>query len=167
MLEVSLITAVPLLTLLGVATFIDLRSHLIPNAFSLGGAVVGLIVQGSIAGPAGILAGCAGFVLCLVCFLPFYVSGGMAAGDVKLMATVGAFLGPLAGLAACFSTLIIGSVIALACLVHASAIRSLAGDVAAARTTDPGARIPYAGAIAAGTFGVVALSGAGITTGAF
>ena len=48
----------------------------------VGGGVAGL---GSAAG--GWLVGCAAF-------LPFFLLGGMGAGDVKLMAALGAWVGP-------------------------------------------------------------------------
>ena len=46
-------------------------------------------------------------------FLPLYAARGMAAGDVKLMATVGLFLGPAETLYACILTWCVGGVMAL------------------------------------------------------
>lgn len=164
--EISFITAVPLLTLLWVATVIDQRSHRIPNVLSLGGALIGLVIQLNAAGPAGVLAGVLGVVICVVCLLPFYAAGGMAAGDVKLMGAVGAFLGPLLGFAAVICTLVAGSVIALIC-VACSHLPQFSGGEAMRLQAGPGARIPYAGAIAAGTTTVVLLHLFGVTTGVF
>jgi len=162
--EISIIAAVPLLCLLGAATLIDWRSRTIPNALSLGGAALGLIVQAAVAGPAGLVVGVAGFALCLVCFLPFYMSGGMAAGDVKLMAAVGVFLGPLAGFVACAGTLIVGALLGLICLGYESLMRLTKGQKADMKA-GLRARIPYAGAIATGTAGVLLLPALGITLG--
>lgn len=159
--------AVPMLSILAVATMTDLRRQQIPNVLSLGGAVVGLATQVSLFGPSGLAVGIFGWTLCLICLLPFYMTGGMAAGDVKLMATVGAFLGPVGGFAACLCTLAAGFVISLCCLgwygsrVVAHNVRQ-ATDPAdpsvqhgqASRVTFAG-KIPYAGAIALGATIVV------------
>jgi prepilin peptidase CpaA len=164
--EISIIAAVPLLSLLGAATLIDWRSRTIPNALSLGGAALGLIVQLTLAGTPGLLAGIAGFAVCMVCFLPFYVSGGMAAGDVKLMAAVGVFLGPLGGFVACIGTLIVGAVLGMICLGYESLNRLRAGQAAEVHA-GLRARIPYAGAIATGTSVVLVLAALGVTPGVF
>ena len=153
--EFQIITAVPLLVLLAIATLIDWREHSIPNALSLGGALFGFILQASMNGPIGLVVAASGWGLCLVCFLPFYMSGGMAAGDVKLMAAVGAFLGPIGGISACVCTLVVGALIGLVCLGYESLLRSSGSgshaSPAAALRSGLRARIPYAGAIAAGT----------------
>jgi Flp pilus assembly protein protease CpaA len=49
----------------------------------------------------------------LLLFLPFYALGGMGAGDVKLMAAVGTFLGPMNALLAAVFSLIAGGVLAM------------------------------------------------------
>ena len=153
---------VPLLLILGAATLLDWREHKIPNVLTFGAALFGLILQGSLNGPAGLGLAAAGWIVCLVCFLPFYVNGGMAAGDVKLMAAVGAFIGPAAGIFACLFTLIAGGLIGLASIACVWSARQLASssseagiDLRAALRT----RIPYAGAIAAGTSFVLLVPG--------
>ena len=164
--DIGFITTVPLLTLLGVATLIDQRSHRVPNMFSFGGALIGLVIQLNVAGPSGVLAGVLGVLVCLVCFLPFYAVGGMAAGDVKLMGAVGAFLGPLLGFAAALCALVAGSVIAVICVAYGRVTQDTGGEAMSVQA-GPGARIPYAGAIAAGTTTLVLLHLLGVTTGVF
>ncbi len=51
-------------------------------------------------------------------FIPFYALGGMGAGDVKLMAAVGAFLGLLDTLLAAGLTLAAGSVMGVFVLFY-------------------------------------------------
>jgi prepilin peptidase CpaA len=152
--EFEIITAAPLLVLLAVATLIDWRKHRVPNSLSLGAALIGLLVQTSLSGPTGLAVAAGGWIVCLVCFLPFYVSGGMAAGDVKLMAAVGTFLGPMGGVVACVVTLVVGALIGLLCLGYEALLGASQGQ---AGGLDEGlrAKIPYAGAIAAGTALVV------------
>jgi prepilin peptidase CpaA len=146
------LVVIPLLLILSVATLIDQRTRKVPNVLSFGGALFGIILQGTINGGPGIALAAGGWLLCLACFLPLYVSGGMAAGDVKLMAAVGAFVGPVTGIAACLFTMIAGAIIGIASviLVRRSLSATRGEDLSLLRCARQ-ARIPYAGAIAAGT----------------
>jgi leader peptidase (prepilin peptidase)/N-methyltransferase len=79
-------------------TFIDIDHKIIPDRFSLGGIVVGLITAGFtqvgwVDSLIGIAVGGGG--LLLVALLYFKATGveGMGMGDVKLLAGLGAFLG--------------------------------------------------------------------------
>lgn len=147
---------IPLLVLLGVATFFDWSTNTIPNVLTFGGAVFALVLQGTLNGIPGLGLGIAGWLICLACFLPLYMGGGMAAGDVKLIAAVGAFVGPVFGLGACLYSLIAGGLIGLVCIVFARARAGTAApDHASAIRTVLKTRIPYAGAIAAGTSFIV------------
>jgi prepilin peptidase CpaA len=76
-----------------IATASDLRTHRIPNWLTLGGVCVVLGAQAVHAGWAGIGDGLLGLLAGLLLLLPFYAKGGMAAGDVKLLAAVGAGVG--------------------------------------------------------------------------
>ena len=84
-----------LLVLLLLAAFIDWRSYRIPNWLTLGGAAVALAYSAwaPSAQAVGFWWALGGLALGLVLMLPFYLLGVMGAGDVKLMAMVGAFLG--------------------------------------------------------------------------
>lgn len=169
----DVVVAVPLLSILALASMIDLQYRRIPNALSLGGAVIGLAAQAELLGPRGLVIGATGWAVCLVCFLPFYVGRAMAGGDIKLMAAAGAFLGPLHGFAACLLTLVAGAVIAFLCLswlrvmdllrcgVYATGQEVRGASPHCSRSVD--AKIPYAGAIAIGTT-IVVLRPALLTT---
>lgn len=85
-----------LLLMLALAAAIDSRSHRIPNWLVLSGAVYALIYN-TVLPPwhnGTVLFPLAGLGLGLLLFLPLYLMRAMGAGDVKLMAMVGAFLGP-------------------------------------------------------------------------
>jgi prepilin peptidase CpaA len=94
--------------LTAVAAFQDLRTGLIPNRVVLAGAIVGLGVSWTSAavsgGGSGLLSavGLSLLGLVLVGAVPMllYRAGGIGGGDVKLLATVGAVLGPYMGLEA-------------------------------------------------------------------
>ncbi|WP_342245875.1 A24 family peptidase [Pseudomonas sp. OTU5201] len=107
------ILAVVLLGLLGVAVACDLRRHRIPNLLVLLGIALGLAGQSYADGLAGLGNGGLGLSIGFAAFLPLYAVGGMAAGDVKLMAMVGAFLTPFAALSAALSCLVAGGLCGL------------------------------------------------------
>jgi prepilin peptidase CpaA len=102
-----------LFSLLFSATISDLVRSKIPNVISIGGIAAGFICQAWFMGVDGLLSGFLGMLVGLVLFLPFYALRGMAAGDVKLMAMVGTFVGPKIVLVCIASTLIMGMILAL------------------------------------------------------
>ena len=80
--------------ILATAVFSDLRWHRIPNWLSLLGLVTGLVLQTLVHGAHGLISGGLGAGVGLACFAPFYLLRAMGAGDVKLLAAVGTFMGP-------------------------------------------------------------------------
>lgn len=106
----SLFAIVVLLGLLGIAVVSDLRHHRIPNFLILVGLGLGLAGQAYSAALAGLGYGVLSMLIGFAIFLPMYVLGGMAAGDVKLMAMVGAFLTPYDVLSAALFSLIAGGI---------------------------------------------------------
>ena len=100
-----------MLTILGVAVLCDLQDRRIPNQLVIVGLLLGLIGQTGLAAGGGLTIAASGALVGLLCLLPFYMSGGLGAGDVKLMAMCGAFLGPLHASAAAVASLLVGGVI--------------------------------------------------------
>jgi prepilin peptidase CpaA len=96
-----------------VACMTDLRRRRIPNILTLGGAVAGLVFSVVTAGGNGAITSLEGWALGLVLWLPFYALRGMGAGDVKLLACVGAWVGPAAVLHVAIYASIAGAVLAL------------------------------------------------------
>ncbi|MDD5036941.1 MAG: A24 family peptidase [Methylococcaceae bacterium] len=88
----SVPTAV-LSSILILAAVIDMRQHRLPNILTASAAVLGIILRCWLQGWSGLWDGLAGFSTGLMLFLPFYAGRWMGAGDVKLMAAVGTFLG--------------------------------------------------------------------------
>ncbi len=144
----------------GVAAIIDLGTRRVPNVLTMTMASMGIIAAAAGVGRIGVTAACAGCVLGAVLMLPGHVLGATGAGDVKLLAAVGALLGPALTLRAFVGTVIAGGVIALVVAVHRgrlrrtlNATRRLAvGNAGAAEIEDPkaGNRFAYAPAIAIG-----------------
>src|SRR5437762_8698439 len=81
-----------------VACVFDLRSRRIPNVLTLGAALVAFIASGLAGGSSALGASLAGWALAAAIWLPCYLLGGMGAGDVKLMAAIGAWLAPAAAI---------------------------------------------------------------------
>jgi prepilin peptidase CpaA len=90
----------------------DVKKRRIPNRLTGAALLIGIVVQWSMLGKAGLLAACAGLLIGGALLLPGWLMGFTGAGDVKLMAAVGAWLGPGAALLATLLSLIAGGVLA-------------------------------------------------------
>ncbi|MDQ3349266.1 MAG: A24 family peptidase [Acidobacteriota bacterium] len=144
------------------ATIIDIRSRRIPNALtaSMTGVGLGLALSGlSGVSPAASLAG---LIVGLMLMMPGHMMGATGAGDVKLMAAVGAILGIQLVVTAFLFTAIAGGVLAVAVAVRR---RRLAATLAGTgrmisaptdlrrevREASPVSRFAYGPAIAIGS----------------
>lgn len=157
----------PSVVVLAIATVTDLRSRRIPNwlvlPFLAGGFAAGVWAHGW----HGLLTSFLGFamgaaVLGVLCWM-----GGMGMGDVKLLAAIGAWVGPRQLLTAVVMISLIGGVLALVWMVSkgvvgeafagaaellASASRRGIAPHAELTLSNPRSRsMPYAPAIALGT----------------
>ena len=111
-----------LIAMVTIAAFTDLRSRRIPNVLVAAGLAAALMLHVFLPGgsPKAWLFGMlVGFAL----FLPFYLVRGMAAGDVKLMTAVGAFVGPQMALQIALATFLIGGIWALAMILFKGKLR--------------------------------------------
>ena len=76
------------------AAVFDLRLHRIPNYLTVPAALLGLAYHALLPGGWGILTSLAGFALGFLFLLLPWILGGGGMGDVKLLAALGAWLGP-------------------------------------------------------------------------
>jgi prepilin peptidase CpaA len=76
-----------------IASVTDVWKFKIHNALTLPLLATGLIYHGAVGGWAGLGNSVLGMLFGFGCLVVFFVMGGMGAGDVKLMAAVGAWLG--------------------------------------------------------------------------
>jgi prepilin peptidase CpaA len=105
------------------ATVADWRTRRIPNALTFGAAAVALAFAAATGGVAGGLWSLAGFGLGLAIFLPLFALRALGGGDVKLLAAIGAWLGPsLVGWVAIYGA-IAGGALAVPWLVWRGRLR--------------------------------------------
>jgi prepilin peptidase CpaA len=158
-----------LLFLLTAAVATDLKSRRIPNLMLWPALSFALVLHMSNGGIDGLITAAGGAALGLAMLLPLYAIGGMGAGDVKLLGIVGSFLGPWGAVVAGMATMMAGAVFGIIVIVwrsvrpvlelHIVQFLSLANNGAGAtsvshalRRRNGDTKIPYAPAIAAGTF---------------
>jgi prepilin peptidase CpaA len=153
------------LAMLAAACGFDLRSNRIPNAITFAGMATGLVLA-ALPGGIGLAAASAGLAVGGGAPFILYRVGALGAGDVKLMAAVGAFTGWPRILAVLLAIAIAGGVASIATALVAGRLRAVLANVrdglyltlvsAFARQRGPvpftvsSQRVPYAVAIAAG-----------------
>jgi prepilin peptidase CpaA len=122
-----------LLGLLAVACLIDVRSFKIPNWLTFGGAAFALIYSAVVpfSDGEGFIWSLGGLAAGLAIMLPAYALRVMGAGDVKLMAMVGAFLGLTPTVYAALFVFVCGGVLAMGHAVLRGALLRLTGNVKA------------------------------------
>ena len=167
--QLSGITTVALLVMLVSAVMTDVREHRIPNTLVMMVISLGLISQLIMSGVSGLMFWVGGAAMGFLIFLPFYIKGGMGAGDVKLMAAVGSVLGIQGAIVASALSLVAGLPLALGIAFHRHLQSRRSATLVAAtghldsEKVDTGEkffsrstreqRIPYAAAIAIGSAG--------------
>ena len=155
------------LALVGIAAVVDIRTRRIPNLLTFGGAAVGLLYQAWAGGWHGLGQGASGWAVGVALLFPMFFLRGMGAGDVKLLAAVGAWFGPVAVLRVGLYAVCAGGVLALVIGARAGYLGKafanlwslfgfwrMAGLQPAPGMTledASGPRLPYGVAIAAGT----------------
>jgi prepilin peptidase CpaA len=96
-----------------VSAVIDFRTRRLPNPLTLGIALSGVLVAAAGYGAVTLPGALLGFAAGLVIMLPSHVVGATGAGDVKLLAAFGTFLGPKMVVLAFLYTAIAGGVLAV------------------------------------------------------
>lgn len=81
-------------TLLALACITDLRTRRIPNVLTFSAAALAVLFHLTTGGVTAAGWSLAGYALGALLFFPMFALRGMGAGDVKLLAAIGAWLGP-------------------------------------------------------------------------
>lgn len=175
----ELLPALALLLVLGLAVFHDIAARRIPNKLILAGACAAFALHAFLPAGAGLFAtpagarglgfALAGFGLGLVLLMPFYALRTMGAGDVKLMAVIGAFTGPAGVAGAVLLTMIAGGVLAIAVTLWSGQLAAVmlnlqqmlrgAAGMKLAPPSQATGKLPYAVAIGCGTLLQLSLAG--------
>ena len=96
------------------ACLTDIRSRRIPNTLTLGGAAAAFVFHLINGGLVALGGAAAAWAIGLLLFLPFFALRGIGGGDVKLLAGLGAWIGPAMTVWLAFWAAIAGGVFALA-----------------------------------------------------
>lgn len=127
---VNLYLDLVLLLLVVAAAVNDLATRRIPNRLLMAGWFCAFLLYLLAPAPgAAILTALGGAGVGLLMFLPLYCLRGMAAGDVKLMATVGAFIGPQEAFQTGIMTWCIGGVMGLLIIIGKGRLRMAFANV--------------------------------------
>lgn len=122
-------TQVLLAALVLTAGVYDIRFRRIPNWLVLAGLVAGFAWNVGTSGIQGLILAAEGMGLALLIYLPLYAIRAMGAGDVKLMAAVGAVTGPRTWFLIFLCTAILGGVLALALVLWNGRLRTTIWNV--------------------------------------
>lgn len=116
----------------------DLRSRRIPNRLVLTLAIAGIVYSAiSTQTVSGLGSSFGGMATGLVCWLPFYVLGWLGAGDVKMFAASGAWLGPMKALEGSLIAALLGAVLAVMWMLRVRGFRNSLETLSIA-TSSPG-----------------------------
>jgi prepilin peptidase CpaA len=160
--QMAIAAGVVFTAILAVAALSDIRTRRIPNAIVLSLAVLGLAFCVSTQGVLpGLTKSVEGMFVGLACWIPFYALGWLGAGDVKLYAAAGAWLGPSSAVEGALIGALAGAVLALLWMVKAFGVRQTSETLGLASSTPRilsprqdrsgrSSRLPYGVAIAAG-----------------
>jgi prepilin peptidase CpaA len=103
---------IALLVALG-ACIIDIRRRRIPNILTFGAAAAAMAFHAGSGHAAGLLQSVEGWLVGAAIFFVPFALGGLGAGDVKLLAALGAWVGPLDALWIGLYTGVAGGILAL------------------------------------------------------
>ncbi|MCZ8521586.1 MULTISPECIES: A24 family peptidase [Paenibacillus] len=145
--EQLMLTDAVLLAVLAVCVVTDIRSRRIYNLVIAPGLLAALALQTVLGGWGGLMEALMGFAAGLGILLIPYLLGGIGAGDVKLLALVGAFKGTAFVLTASLYMALAGGVMALLVLLLRKGAKMRLQRVYAALCSLRAGVMPSAGAL--------------------
>jgi len=112
-----------------VASGFDVATRRIPNALTLGGAAAALAFHFFTGGLSALGSSLLGLTVGLLLFFPLFALGGLGAGDVKLLACLGAWLGPAGALWTAMYAAMAGGVLAIVVMLLRGYVREGAANI--------------------------------------
>ena len=112
-----------------VACITDVRARRIPNVLTFGAALAAIGAGAATGGFTGAGSAIAGWVVGVAVFFVPFALRGLGAGDVKLMAALGAWLGPADALWLGVYTALAGGIVALAVALAHGYLRAALSNV--------------------------------------
>jgi prepilin peptidase CpaA len=100
-----------------IAGFTDWRSRTFPNWLTIGGLLLGILVNSLTRGWPGAKDSLLGAALGLGLLLPFVLMRSLGAGDWKLVGALGAFVGPSGLIAVLFATVLVAGLMAVVLVI--------------------------------------------------
>ena len=107
----------------------DLRSRRIPNVLTFGAAAAALVYGAATGGWTGVGSAALGWLIGAVVFIIPFALGGLGGGDVKLLAAIGAWLGPAGAFWVALYAGVAGGVMALAVSLSTGYLRQAVSNV--------------------------------------
>jgi prepilin peptidase CpaA len=107
----------------------DIRRRRVPNWLTLSGVVVGIALNTFLYETPGLWLSLKGLGVALLVYFPLYVVRAMGAGDAKLMAAIGALIGPWNWFGIFILTALIGGVFAVGLLLTTGRTRRTFANV--------------------------------------
>ena len=158
--------ATPVLVLASVslAVVTDVRRRRIYNALTFPAMAIGFVMNAVVDGPRGLLWAATGLLLGAALFLIPVAMGGMGAGDLKLLAALGAIGGPVVVFWCAIYASIAGGLMAVAVLVARRRLGTVVAPMALALSgrqlpsATSNVRLPFAIPIAFGAVAALALA---------
>jgi len=99
------------------ASWIDYSQRRVPNRLNLTLVIAGFVTQGYYFGWSGLGTACAGLLVGFGLLIVPWLMHGMGAGDVKLLAAIGVWLGPVLTLYSFGLGAVIGGLVAIVMIV--------------------------------------------------
>jgi prepilin peptidase CpaA len=119
----QLLIVISLAAVVLAASHYDCRLRRIPNFLTFGAAIGAVVLHALSSGLDGLLFALGGLCTGFIFLIPGYALGSTGAGDVKLLAAVGAFVGPAGAAVAAAVGIVAGAMVALGVAVFAAGQR--------------------------------------------
>lgn len=149
------------------AAVMDVQQHRIPNWLTYPAMLAGVLLRSYLWGTKGALTALGGCLLSAAIVFVFYAVRAIGAGDLKLLAAIGAFVGPSHAITTLLATALAGGVLAIIYVLYRGRLRTTMANVGEVMKFHAGGgmqahpefnldnpdalRMPYGLAIAAGT----------------